>query len=84
MQKTALLLAKTDASVSVENLKRYAEYWHMDCDIRQLSWRTIKNRKFTINQLLQFLESKDYDCCGLLELKQYFSAEASAWQLRAL
>lgn len=73
MQKTALLLAKTDASVSVENLRRYAEYWHMDCDIRQLSWRTIKNRKFTINQLLQFLESKGYNHCGLLELKQYFS-----------
>ncbi|MCE5198705.1 MAG: hypothetical protein ABFD54_02405 [Armatimonadota bacterium] len=38
-----------------------------------MSWRTIKNRKFTINQLLQFLESKGYDQCGLLELKQYFS-----------
>lgn len=73
MQKTTLLLDKIGAGISVEHLRRYGDYWHMDCDIRQLSWRTIKNRKFTIDQLLWFLDSKGYDHCGLLELKQYFS-----------
>ncbi len=77
MQQTAHLLRKTDSCIGFQDLRRYAEGWILDCDIRQLSWRTIENRRLVIQKLLWFLQHKDYSECGLLELKQFLSYVSS-------
>ena len=73
MQKTALRYAKNDASVSLPQLRRYADGWLLDGEIRQHSQQTLATRKIITSKLIWFLEQKQHQDCGLMELRQFLA-----------
>ena len=64
---------KQAETLTVSDIKRYGEGWILDCQLRQLSPRTVGTRQDTIKKLLWFFEAKDYSNCSTLELKNYLA-----------
>jgi site-specific recombinase XerC len=73
MQKTALRFTKHEASLGVAQLERYAEGWLLDGEIRQHSQRTLGNRQIILSKLVWFLRYKEYNECGIAELRQFLA-----------
>jgi site-specific recombinase XerD len=73
MQKTALRFTKNEASIGVAKLERYAEGWLLDGEIRQHSQQTLTTRKIITSKLVWFLRHKEYEECGLMELRQFLA-----------
>jgi integrase/recombinase XerC len=77
MQKTEHSFSKTNVSISVADLERYAKGWLLDSEIRQLSPGTVSNRTLIIEKLLWFLKQKELSRCGTLELRQFLAYVSS-------
>ncbi|HZT41462.1 MAG TPA: tyrosine-type recombinase/integrase [Chthonomonadaceae bacterium] len=74
MNNRAPRFAKTDAaSVTVNDLERYAEGWLLAGEIDQHSSRTLDSRRSILNKLLWFLRQKELSCCGTMELRQFLA-----------
>ncbi|NLN77124.1 MAG: tyrosine-type recombinase/integrase [Armatimonadetes bacterium] len=73
MHKTALLLEKTDDRISLRVLEDGAQSWLLDSEIRQLSDRTIENRRIFLNKTLWFFREFGHDYIGQQELKQFLA-----------
>lgn len=73
MQKTELPFSNSNPGISVSDLSRFAEGWLLDCEIRQHSQATLDNRRLVLNNLVWFLNEKNYDTCSTLELRQFFA-----------
>lgn len=61
------------ASLSVAQLAYQANGWLVDCEIRQHSPATTATRRMMLDKLLWFLKENDLPCCGLAELRGFFS-----------
>ncbi|MEN6415838.1 MAG: tyrosine-type recombinase/integrase [Armatimonadota bacterium] len=77
MQKTALRLAKTDDRIPLRILEDGAQSWLLDSEIRQLSDRTIENRRIFLNKTLWFFREFGHDYIGQQELKQFLAYVAT-------
>lgn len=60
-------------ALAVADIKRYGEGWILDCQLRQLSPRTVSTRQDTIKKLLWFFNYKGYSECSTLELRNYLA-----------
>ncbi len=65
-------------TLTVADINRYGDGWIIDCQLRQLSPRTVATRKDTISKLLWFLNDKGYAQCTTLELRNYLAYLATA------
>jgi|SRR5579871_1703493 len=73
MQKTEHSFTKTDVTIGVAELERYARGWLLDSEIRQLSPGTISNRKLIIEKFRWFLKQQKVTDCGTMELRQFLA-----------
>ncbi|HLV81656.1 MAG TPA: tyrosine-type recombinase/integrase, partial [Chthonomonadaceae bacterium] len=73
MQKTALPSPKTQVSIRVADLDRFAKGWLLDSEIRQLSPGTVANRKLIVEKLLWFLKQNEIADCSTMELRQFLA-----------
>ena len=74
MNNRAPRFQKTDgATVSVNDLERYAEGWLLSGEIDQHSSRTLDARRSIVDKLLWFLRQKQHACCGTMELRQFLA-----------
>jgi site-specific recombinase XerD len=72
LKKTELSSVISTDGIPVSKLRRYAEGWLLDCDIRQLSRNTITTRRIILDKLFWFLNDREYDTCAKPELQQFF------------
>lgn len=87
MQKTAHRFQKpSGGSLPAAVLSHEAESWLLDCEIRQHSPETLKNRRNVLAKLSWFLKKQDFAECGLDELRLFFAymgrghaAEGGRW-----
>ena len=74
MKNSALPSVKMEgSSISVSDLKRYADGWFMTGEIAQHSPATLANRRLYVRNLLWFLQRKNYTSCGVSELRAFFA-----------
>ncbi len=73
MKNRPLSFTKTELSLDVATLRRYAEGWLLSCDIDQNSASTLALRRFLLAKLFWFLEKHTLSCCGLHELRQFLA-----------
>lgn len=73
MQKTALQSVKTDSSIKVSDLRRFADGWLLDGEIRQHSQATLRLRRLLIDKLTWFLDENKIDRCDVMALRQFFA-----------
>ncbi len=60
------------AGLSTVDLARFANDYLRDCDYRMQSPRTIETRRIFIQNLLWFLNDRDFSNCAVGELRQFF------------
>lgn len=77
MQKTALLLTKTDERIPLGILEDGAQSWVLDSEIRGLSQTTIENRRIFLNKTLWFFREFGHDYIGQQELKLFLGYVAN-------
>lgn len=72
MQKSVLPLRKTEVTISVDELERYAAGWILTCDIARHSKSTLYNRRLYLDKLIWFLAEHNLKSCGTHELRLFF------------
>ncbi|MDR3707197.1 MAG: tyrosine-type recombinase/integrase [Capsulimonadaceae bacterium] len=73
MRKTPPRFTVSEAEISASDLRRAAEGWLLDGDIRQHSSRTQGNRREIVEKLLWFLDDQKLDVCGVNELRRFLA-----------
>lgn len=73
MKNSALSFTKSDPRISVSELERQAEGWLLAGDIDQHSPATLTIRRDLIHKLVWFLRYKEFDGCGVMELRHFFA-----------
>lgn len=72
MQKRAPLSAKNaEDTLTYERLDYVARGWLLDCEIQQMSNRTLSSRRDVTEKLAWFLRLKRLDQCGPLEVRAF-------------
>src|SRR5262245_56034105 len=75
MRKTAPPLTKfapASDAIFASALPRLLDSWLIHCDISRHSERTIETRRERLGRLVWFLHYKEYETCGLMELRAFF------------
>lgn len=76
MRKTTPVSAKTagtNSAFTPAEWERQIQGWILDGEIRQLSKRTLEERRRVTEKLLWFLRSQELRECGALELKRFLA-----------
>jgi site-specific recombinase XerD len=60
------------AALHIADLERLSEEYFSDCDLRLYSQNTIETRRVFVHNLLWFLSHRQYETCGVSELRQFF------------
>jgi hypothetical protein len=72
MRKTAPVLTFPE-DLTVAQLERFGQGWVLDGEIRQLSPRTLEERRYLIQKLGWFLRHRELDACGVMELRLFLA-----------
>ncbi|HEY3413900.1 MAG TPA: tyrosine-type recombinase/integrase [Armatimonadota bacterium] len=73
MQKREPQCAIPQTDLDVRSLERSVEGWLLDGDIRQLSDRSLGNRRMVVDKLVWFLKDRAYERCGAAEIRQFLA-----------
>jgi hypothetical protein len=79
MQKTAPPFPKSEVTVGLAELERYAKGWLLDSEIRQPSPGTLASRRLVVEKLLWFLRQQELSICGTMELRQFLAYLTISW-----
>ena len=72
MQKQRIVSSYSEgASVRVSEVERHAKGWLLDGQIRQFSRATLAAREFLVGKLVWFLKHREYEHCGLPEIRVF-------------
>lgn len=73
MPHSAQSSSKPKISVPTAALKQAAKDWLLDCELRQHSPETVKNRRFTLEKFLWFLEHGQKETCGTADIREFLA-----------
>jgi len=71
MQKRPPRCRESASELNRAELRKYADGWLLDCEIRQHSRRTIDTRRDIVSKLLWHLGYTEADTCGTHELRAF-------------
>lgn len=73
MEKRAPLSAKNaEDTLTLPRLEFVIRGWLLDCEIQQMSGRTLQSRTDTLSKLVWFLQRRGFAQCGPHEIRSYF------------
>jgi integrase/recombinase XerC len=64
--------SKVENRIPVDDLRRYAADWHLDCELRQHSKQILYCHQDYLKKLFWFFDQKGISAVGTTELKQFF------------
>ncbi len=73
MAHTLPELKKDEFVIPVPLLRRLADDWLLDCDLRQHSAKTQEDRRRVLNQMFWFFERRHFDAIGTSHLKAFIA-----------
>lgn len=73
MQRTPPRLQESIPALPLSSLQKYIEGWLLTCEISRHSERTLGNRRMVTEKLLWFLQQKDLQDCGVMELRLFLA-----------
>jgi site-specific recombinase XerD len=78
MSESAQCSGKPKVSIPTANLSQFTKDWLLDCELRQHTKETIKNRRFILDKFLWFLQTEKFEACGTAEIRGFLAYLSTA------